>query len=140
MPGQQVGDKPRPTGKPTDWSPEPGTSIQGIDLSRFNDLAVHLSELHAFRFAQYEGPIPKSSGLAEPRLTVEVDLGAGKPPRVVRLGATTTEGYVLATTGDGATGSVFLLPGPAWEALISTAGETPSAPIPADVFAPPDAG
>ncbi|MDR3618177.1 MAG: DUF4340 domain-containing protein [Paludisphaera borealis] len=129
----------QPTGQPTDWSPEPGTSAQGIDLSRFNDLAIHLSQLHAVRFAQYEGPIPTDSGLAEPRLKIEIGFGAGKPPSVVRLGSPTRDGFVLATTGDGATGPVFLLPGPAWEALIEPGTEGSSAPLPADVFAPPDA-
>ncbi len=62
----------RPTGQPTDWSPEPGTSIEGVDLSRFDKLVEHLADLHAVRFAQYEGPIPKSSGLADPRLDDEL--------------------------------------------------------------------
>jgi len=128
----------RPTGQPTDWTPEPGTSIQGVDLSRFGDLAAHLSQLHAARFVQYEGPIPASSGLTSPRLAVEVGFGPGKPPSVLRLGAATEDGFVQAATGDGTTGPVFLLPAAAWEALIET-GRGASPPIPDDAFAPPGA-
>jgi hypothetical protein len=126
----------RPTGQPTDWTPEPGTSIQGVDLSRFGDLVAHLADLHAARFVQYEGPIPASAGLAPPRLAVEVGFGPGKPPSVLRLGAATDDGFVQAATGDGATGPVFLLPASAWEAMIEMGNGGPPA-IPDEPFAPP---
>jgi hypothetical protein len=126
----------RPTGQPSDWTPEPGTSIQGLDLSRFGDLVAHLSQLHASRFVQYEGPIPADAGLTPPRLTVEVGFGPGKTPSALRLGAATDDGFILAATGEGTTGPVFLLPAAAWEALIDMApGGSP--PIPDDPFAPP---
>jgi Domain of unknown function (DUF4340) len=131
--------KSQPTGSPSDWSPEPGTSPQGLDLSRFNDLVLNLAQLHAVRFAQYEGSILKTSRLAEPRLAVEVGFGPDKPPRVLRLGTPGGDDLIQATVGDGTTGSVFLLPGTAWEALIDFGGRRESAPLPDDVFAPSEA-
>lgn len=129
----------RPTGKPTDWTPDPGTSIAGIDMSLFDKLVEQLSELHAVRFTQYEGPIPTSTGLAEPRLAIEVGFGSERPPSVVRIGASTGDGHVLATVGDGLTGSVFLLPDTAWEAMIAADAGKPAPTLPEDVFAPPAA-
>lgn len=128
----------RPTGKPTDWSPEPGTSIEGFDLSLFDTLVEQLSQLHAVRFAQYEGTIPKAAGLAEPRIAVEIGLGPDKPPSVLRIGAATGEGHVLATVGDGRTGSVFLLPAGSWEAMIAADAGKGEPELPDDVLAPPD--
>jgi len=125
----------QPTGGPTDWTPEPGVSTRGVDLSRFDDLIKALSQLRTTRFMQYEGPIPESVGLAEPRLVVEVEFDGDRPSRGVRFGATTENGWIFATLGDGITGAVFLMPATAWEAIIPTADQ-PLPPLPSDVFAP----
>ena len=108
-------------------------------MSLFDKLVEQLSELRAVRFAQYEGPIPASTGLAEPRLAIEVGFGSDRPPSVVRIGASTGDGHVLATVGDGVTGSVFLLPDIAWEAMIAADAGKPTPTLPEDVFAPPGA-
>lgn len=124
-----------PTGAPTDWTPDPGASTQGIDLSRFDDLVKALSQLRTARFAQYEGPIPASVGLAEPRLIVEVEFDGDRLARAVRLGASAGEGWIYATLGDGDNGAVFLMPAAAWEAMIPQADQSPPS-LPEDVFAP----
>ena len=123
---------PQPGGGPVDWKPEPGTDTNGIDLSRFNDLVKQLAELRTSRFLQYDGPIPPATGLARPRLTVELGGDAGEPPHVLRIGET-NGGLALAAAGTSDTGPVFLLPAAAWNALIPPLG---AAEIPANPFAP----
>jgi hypothetical protein len=123
----------QPRGDPSDWSPEPGSNPRGIDLSRFNELIKQLAQLRAGRFLQFEGPIPPKTGLIEPRLLLEVHPAEGKPPQLLRIGA--SEGpFVLAATGNSREGAVFLLPGAAWEALIQSIG--PGDELPENVFAP----
>jgi hypothetical protein len=107
-----------------------------VDLSRFDKLVEQMSQLNAVRFLQYEGPIPENTSLATPRFEVEVGFGPDEPPSVTRIGASTGEGHVLVTVGDGKTGSVFLLPDGAWEAMIAADAGKPSPPLPDDVFAP----
>jgi hypothetical protein len=124
----------RPTGGPTDWTAEPGTDVKGIDLSRFSDLVKQLSQLHTIRFYQYEGPIPAGTGLLPPRLVLELFPADGKPPHVLRLGASLREGQSFAASGTSSSGPVFFLPALAWDALIQSA--TPTQELPPDVFAP----
>ncbi|MGC8638330.1 MAG: DUF4340 domain-containing protein [Isosphaeraceae bacterium] len=121
-----------PTGSPADWSPEPGTDASGVDLSRFHDLVVHLSQLRTTRYFQYDGPFPVSAGLDRPRLVLEFHTVDGKS-RIVRFGATTGS-MIFAATGTGNSGSIFLLPAVAWNALIQsfTSGQE----LPQNVFAP----
>jgi hypothetical protein len=120
-------------GDPSDWSPEPGTDPRGIDLSRFNELLTQLSELRATRFLQYGGSIPSWTGLLEPRLLIEVFPVNGTPVQRLRIGSGRGP-LVLATTGQGGTGPVFLLHGAAWEALIHSLGG--GLVLPENVFAP----
>jgi hypothetical protein len=123
---------PLPAGGPADWKPEPGTDTNGIDLSRFNDLVKQLGELRTSKFLQYNGPIPAATGLARPRLTVELGNDPGRPPHVLRIGET-NGGLVLAATGTSDTGPVFLLPAAAWNAFIPAAG---AGELPANPFGP----
>jgi len=126
---------PQPGGGPANWKPEPGTltDTSGIDLSRFNDLVKQLAELRTSRFLQYSGPIPLATGLARPKLTVELGSEPGKPPHVLRIGET-YGGLVAAAAGAADTGPVFLLPAAAWNALIPSA--VAAGDIPANPFAP----
>jgi Domain of unknown function (DUF4340) len=123
---------PQPGGGPADWKPEPGTDTSGIDLSRFSDLVKQLAELRTSKFLQYNGPIPAATGLARPRLTVELGSDPDKPPHVLRIGET-KGGFVVAAAGTSDAGPVFLLPAAAWNAFISVAGE---GELPASPFAP----
>ena len=122
----------QPTGSPADWSPEPGTDARSVDLSRFNDLVVHLARLRTPRFFQYDGPFPAAAGLDRPRLTLEFHTADGKS-QTLRLGETLGN-MILAATTSGTTGPIFLLPGAAWSALIQTL--TPALELPEDVFSP----
>jgi hypothetical protein len=108
--------------------------LRGIDLSRFNDLVKQLSQLHTTRFYQYQGSIPSGTGLAQPRLVLELGTGDGKPPHVIRIGESLRDGQAFAALGASSSGPVFLLPSFAWDALIQSA--TPAPELPADVFAP----
>jgi hypothetical protein len=125
---------PRPRGGPADWTAEPGSDPRGIDFSRFNDLVKQMSQLRTTRFYQYNGPIPSESGLEQPRLVLEVEVADGKPPRVVRIGNSTTEGLAFAAAGTGPSGPVFFLPALAWDALIKSG--TAADELPQEVFAP----
>jgi hypothetical protein len=122
----------KPSGTPADWNPEPGTDAQTVDLSRFNDLVVQLAKLRTPRFYQYEGPFPAASGLARPRLVLELYSADGKS-QVLRVGET-MGAMVLAATGTADSGSIFLLAGGAWNALIQTL--TPVQELPENPFAP----
>ncbi len=70
-----------------------------------------LTHLTTFRYAQHTGPIPPETGLFPARLEVEVR----SPARILRLGRTTPDGYMYATTEPGPSGSVFLLPLSNWD-------------------------
>ncbi len=116
----------------TEWTPEPGIDTSDIDLSRFNDLVKQLAELRTSRFVQYNGPIAAATGLARPRLIVELGDDSGKPAHVLRIGET-NGGLVLAATGTSPTGPVFVLPAAAWNAFIPGPG---TGDLPASPFAP----
>ena len=141
MPGRTLAfiRNPQPGGGPAGWKPEPGTGTDtsGIDLSRFNDLVKQLAELRTSRFLQYNGPIPAATGLARPKLTVELGSEPGKPPHVLRIGEN-YGGLVVAAAGTADTGPVFLLPAAAWNALIPSAGaagDIPANPFPCSTLA-----
>src|SRR5438270_10384943 len=91
--------RPPQTRGQVEWVPEPGSDAEGIDLSRIGSLVQTLSRLETLRFIQYEGEIPPQTGLAHPRLTVEVTLGAKGPTHVLRIGSNTDDGNVCAATG-----------------------------------------
>ena len=124
----------KPIGGPADWHPEPPAEVRGIDLSRFPALLQQLSELRTPRFFQYEGPFPAATGLSSPRLCIELQETAGRPPHVLSLGA--SQGDALyAATGKSTGGAVFfLLPAAPWNALVESFA--PAHDLPADVFAP----
>ena len=125
----------RPTGVPADWSPEPGTPSQGVDLSRFNSLIEGLSELRTPRFIQYQGDFPPGAGLDRPRLSIQVECEGSPEPLRIRIGSRFLDDWVCAAVGEGEAGPVFLLVGPVWEAMIAGAeGGLP--PIPDLPFAP----
>lgn len=118
-----------------EWVPETGSDAEGIDLSRIGSVVSTLAQLQAVRFIQYDGAIPADTGLAHPRLTVEVTLAANEPVRVLRIGHNSDDGNVCAATGMDSSGPAFLLPAPSWNELIRTAERL--VPLPDDVFAPP---
>ena len=107
------------------WVPEPGTEgdATGFDLSRIEPLVATLANLNTPRFLQYHGEISSTTGLAMPRLSIEVHTGDTRGLRVLRLGRSNAD-QTLATTARADSGSfsgpVFLLPGPAWHDLIQS--------------------
>ena len=66
------------TGKGILWVPETTADTKGLDLTRLATLVETMANLNTPRFVQYRGPIPDSSGLAQPRLVIEVDLASNK--------------------------------------------------------------
>jgi hypothetical protein len=125
---------PAPAKGQSPWVDEPGFDAGGIDLSRASALVSAMANLETIRFFQYEGPIGKGLGLTRPRLVVQVELGAGAEPKVLRIGWSTESGLVFAATGTADSGPVFFLPAMAWDALIQSGERFP--PLPDDVFAP----
>jgi len=117
---------------PNEWVDEPGQDISGLDLSRISSLLNALGNLQTLQFMQYEGPIATATGLHRPRLEVVIQLGEADF-RTLRIGESLKD-TVLATTGDGLEGAVFLLPAPSWNDLIRSAYQ--EHPIPAQPFAP----
>ena len=136
FPGRTVTLRHRPpqTRGQVEWVPEDGSDIEGIDLSRIGSLVATMSRLETLRFIQYEGEIPADTGLAHPRLKVELTLGPKDPTQVLRIGNNADDGNVCAATGTGSSGPAFFLPGPPWNELIRSGEKFP--PLPDDVFAP----
>ncbi|MGE3820572.1 MAG: DUF4340 domain-containing protein, partial [Isosphaeraceae bacterium] len=117
------------------WRVDRGYDPSGFDPGRSTDLVKGLSKLLTSRFLQYAGPIPRDYGFDPPRLALEIDLEGESEPRSLRIGSALSATLSVATTGDGESGSTFVLntSGP-WDALLrapSRAGE-----LPPDVFAP----
>jgi hypothetical protein len=106
--------EPKALGGPPDWKPETGSEGSDIDGSRIASLAQQLAALRVLRFTQYQGPIAPETGLAAPRLTIEVFLSGESEPRRLFLGTPYAKGAVFATTAAGRDGAVFLLAGPEW--------------------------
>jgi hypothetical protein len=129
----------QPGGKGIAWVPESAASGVPFDVSRLGNLVATLSNLHTPRFLQYRGEIPATTGLTPPRLEIEVHLAGGKAPRVLRLrlGRSNTD-QAYATTATGASGTVFLVTGAAWDDLIRRSARGPD--LPEDVFAPEPSG
>ncbi len=117
-----------------EWVAEADSDAAGIDLSTATALVKALSRLDAMRYYQYEGEIPVATGLNRPRLRVEVFLGSEPTPRVLRIGFTTSLGYVVAAAGTADSGPVFALPAVAWDHLIQSGERQVS--LPNQVFAP----
>jgi hypothetical protein len=134
-PGLTLAFKPQenPAGKGTMWVPESDADIQGFDLSRLGNLIATLAKLHTPKFLQYRGPIPAETGLAEPRLAIELQRAGDKGTRVLRLGRSDAD-RTYATTAAGASGPVFVVTGPAWPDLIRSAPR--GGKLPEDVFTP----
>lgn len=133
--GRSLALRKRPQPKtPNEWVDEPGQDASGLDLSRVSSVVSALGKLETLRYLQYDGPIPIATGLSRPRLRVEVVLGDGKETKRLRIGDSFGDA-VFATTSEGGSGPVFILPGAAWNDLIRSGQKLH--PLPADVFAPP---
>jgi Domain of unknown function (DUF4340) len=117
-----------------EWGSEPGSDVDGIDLSRISSLVGTMSQLQTTRFLQYEGELPYAVGLLLPRLRVEVSLGDKGPNHLLRIGVQTDDGNVCGAVGSGESGPVFLLPAAPWNELIQSGDRY--APIPDNPFAP----
>lgn len=127
---------PTPRGGVSDWDVAAGSRAAGFDLSRINSLASDLSRLQTRRYLQYTGPFPAAASLDHPRLQVELRLKERAEPIVLRVGNTYEGSEFFATTDSGSQGTVFVLSGPGWSALVQPQS-TPAMPeLPADVFSP----
>lgn len=85
-----------------------------FDAAQIKPLVQTLAHLSTFRFAQHTGPIPPETGLFPARLEVEAQPAGPTPPRILRVGRMTPDGYIYATTEPGPKGAVFLLPLSNW--------------------------
>jgi hypothetical protein len=101
------------TGEP-DWVLIDPPAGLDFDPARIKSLVKQLSKLTTFRYAQYDGPIKPETGLTAPKLVVGIQASAGFP-RELRVGNRTPDGYLYATTEQGNSGLVFLLPLGSWE-------------------------
>ena len=101
FPGRTVALRHRPpqTRGQVEWVPEPGSDAEGIDLSRIGSLVATMSQLETLRFIQYDGELPADTGLAHPRLKVEVTLGPKDPTQVLRIGNNADDGDRLRGHG-----------------------------------------
>jgi hypothetical protein len=106
-----------PTSQPPGWKPDAGLNAAGFDVSRVPSLVRDLARLNTPKYVQYTGIFPPESGLDSPALTIEIQLGGEKKPRILRVGARSAEGPMQATLVSGSAGPIFLLPGPAWAEL-----------------------
>jgi hypothetical protein len=126
--------RPAPAKGQVEWLPDPGTEVDGLDLSRIGALVGTISQLQTHRYFQYIGPYPAASGLPWPRLVVEIQLAPKGPNAVLRIGNTAGDGQVCAAAGTASSGPGFFLPAPPWNELIQS-GER-YASIPENPFAP----
>jgi hypothetical protein len=120
-----------------DWTPvDPPAGLE-LEAKKIKTLVKSLSRLLTFRFAQYDGPIGPETGLSPPKFAVEIDAEGSGRPLILKLGNRTPDGYLYATTENGPSGPVFLLPLSGWEPWMKTpkVGTKP----PADTEPAPDA-
>jgi hypothetical protein len=134
----------RPGGMGTQWQAVPGYDPSGFDASRAAALIAALAELKTPRFLQYDGKLPESAGLDQPRMAVKVRLAesrakasdaAGLTVKTFRIGNSLGEDTFTATTAEGDLGPVFVLSANAsWKDLI----RCPARPddLPENVFTP----
>jgi hypothetical protein len=116
------------------WSTEGAVDAPAFDAGRVGPLLMTASELSTPRFIQYLGDFPASVGLTPPSLALRVELDDGTPPREVRIGRSTGNGLLYATTSAEAKGPIFLVP----EALFADWTTPPRHhdDLPDNVFAP----
>jgi hypothetical protein len=126
--------RPVPAKGQVEWVPDPGTELQGLDLSRISGLIATLAQLQTTRFFQYEGTYPALSGVRWPRLTVEIQLSPNGPNPILRIGNRAGAAQVCAALGTADEGPGFFLPAPPWDDLIASGEHFP--PIPDNPFAP----
>ncbi len=117
-----------------DWSTEGAVDAPTFDRSRVGPLLKETSDLSTARFVQYLGDFPASAGLSPPRLALRVELDDGTPPREVRIGNSTGNGQLYATTSVEGKGSIFLLPEPLFAGW--TRAPRHHDDLPDNVFAP----
>jgi hypothetical protein len=103
-----------------DWSLIDPTAGLSLKAEKIKPLVKSLSRLVTFRFTQYDGPIGPETGLSPPKFAIEVDVDGTGRARVLKLGNRTPDGYLYATTEQGSSGQVFLLPLSGWEAWMQT--------------------
>ena len=103
---------PSPSGLGSSWQIAPGYDPFGFDLARIDSLIKSLAELKTPRFLQYDGPLPASSGLDHPRLTIRVDIEtpAKMIRQTLRIGNNLSEDVSKATNSSRGEGPVFILP------------------------------
>lgn len=118
-----------------EWRPEPGYDPSGFNFGRVESLVQALSKLTTPKFYQYEGKFPEASGLATPRLTLQVWTEAQKSPAELRVGRVLGDTQALATNTTASEGAVFALPvNEVWNDLLRVPGRPGD--LPDDVFAP----
>jgi hypothetical protein len=119
--------------KPT-WSFEGTVDAPDFDLKEINKLVKDASNLETTRFTQHLGNFPLSAGLNPPRFAVRFELNDGSNPRILKVGRSDMHGHFLASTEEGTSGPIFLVP----ESLVKAWIKTPRASddLPEDVFAP----
>lgn len=124
-------------GKPRSWQADGGYDTSGFDVASATPFVAVLASLKTPRFLQYQGLIPDSTGLSNPRLLIRVKLAGESAERTLRVGNGLTGDSYVATTVEGNEGEVFMLTvDEAWKALIKTPSRADD--LPEDVFTAPE--
>ena len=112
----------RGAGAPPLWVAAPGYDATGFDVNRTEALLSALSGLKTPKFLQYEGRLPDGSGLDRPRVSVTVRTSSsGKTAEhSLRVGNSLGRDAFAATTAEGHTGPVFVLPADAVKEIVQT--------------------
>lgn len=126
-----------------EWSRAPGSAgaITPAELASIGPLLLALSSLTAERFEQYEGAFAASSGLEQPRLTIEILMANSPVVHRVRVGAEIEPGGYLCAIGSADSGAIAVLSGLDREpwALWLSKSTPPSRELPSNPFAEPGA-
>ena len=118
------------------WRVVESSGNQGVESSAIEPFLEALSQLDALRFLQYSGAIPESSGLAKPRLVIQLFVQKGPKLQTIllRVGGDAGESSLVATTSPTAEGPTFVIeakpPWPDWLKPSQAVDEWPE-----DVFA-----
>lgn len=119
-----------------DWEADPSNTGGTIDLLRISALANDVAKLQTRKYIQHTGALPDAAGLDHPRLEVDIAVKGRADPIRLRVGNDFDKGEYYATIEPSDSGTVFVLTGPGWSALVPPQGAARGPVLPADVFAP----
>lgn len=135
------------TGIAGDWSADADSGYASFDPIRIQRLSQGFANVIAAKYAQYDGAYSAETGLASPRLVIELRLRGDAKPHILKLGKSEPGGMIYATTAESdRSGFVAFLPGANWlEWMVPPDKAAPSGleprdrdqpELPANVFSP----